>query len=238
MPKISNLKAVFFDLDDTLFDRKRAQQEIVQVIIGKFPDIFTERDKDIVAEAFFKSDQVLTQQFERGSIDHLHIGKGRMVMFLDLLGLNEEFADEILAIYRESYPKINVPVKGAKYVVKNCSERFKIGIISNGTTNIQYEKLKILDINPLLSCILISQEVGLRKPNPDIFLKGAMMLAVKPEECLYIGDSYKNDVMGAKNAGMLVCWFNPKGLLPFDKGIKPDFEIVLLEEILEILDST
>jgi FMN phosphatase YigB (HAD superfamily) len=87
----------------------------------------------------------------------------------------------------------------------------------------------------LFSCIVLSEVVGIRKPDPAIFQKAASLIQIKPAECLYVGDSYINDVIGAKNAGMQACWLNPESLKPQDETIKADFIISKLEELPALL---
>ena len=113
-----------------------------------------------------------------------------------------------------------------------------MGIISNGSPDVQYRKLKTLGIKHLFDCILLSEKVGIRKPDPKIFWKATTSLAKEPEECLYVGDSYERDVLGAKKAGMRACWFNPRGLRLPQEDVEPDFEIGALDHIPEILDGS
>jgi HAD superfamily hydrolase (TIGR01509 family) len=72
---------------------------------------------------------------------------------------------------------------------------------------VQLRKLDTLGIRHVFSCIVLSEEFGIRKPDPRIFFHAAGLLGVSPSECLYIGDSYKNDITGSRAAGMLSCWF-------------------------------
>jgi putative hydrolase of the HAD superfamily len=88
----------------------------------------------------------------------------------------------------------------------------------------------------LFECIVLSEELGIRKPDPAIFWHAAELLDVAPGDCLYIGDSYDNDVVGAKRSGMHVCWFNPAGEAASGE-VKPDLEIRTLEEILRLCDE-
>ena len=229
----TNLKAVLFDIDDTLFDRNRAQREILHLIVRAFRDIFTGIDEERIVQAFFESDRVATQAFNAGgSVDVARIGRSKI--FLRILGLSEDPADKITAMYVTSYPTINAPVRGAELVVSHLARRFQLGIISNSSRDVQYRKLKTLDIKHLFDCIVLSEEVGIRKPDPKIFWRATTSLAREPEECLYVGDSYESDVVGAKKAGMRACWFNPDGLRLPQEDVEPDFEIGALDEILGI----
>lgn len=231
---MSHLKAVLFDLDDTLFDRNKAQEEILDRIVHEFREIFTGIDKKRIFNAFLESDRLMTEEFNAGgSIDEVRIGRSKK--FLKILGLSEEFAEKITEMYIKSYPIINTSVKDAKFVLRNLAKKFQLGVISNGSRDVQYQKLETLGIKDLFHCIVLSEEVGIRKPDPRIFWKATTSLDMEPEECLYVGDSYGTDILGAKKAGMQTCWFNPKNLLP-QEDVEPDFEIHTLDEILGFLE--
>lgn len=231
------MKAVLFDLDDTLYDRDKSQREILRVIVREFPDVFTGMDEERMVDAFIDSDRVAVQKYNAGDhIDEVRIGRTKN--FLKILGLSEkgeDHVDEITAMYLNVYPTLNVPIEGSKSVLENLAEKFQLGLVSNGSLEVQFQKLNTLNIKNIFDCIVLSEEVGIRKPDPRIFLKAAYSLARKPKECLHIGDSYDADILGAKNAGIRACWFNPHGLLPSQAGVKPDFEIGALDEVLDIL---
>ena len=228
--------ALVFDLDDTLFDRNRAQREVLDLIVPEFRVVFGAIDKEKIAAAFFESDRVTTQEFEAGVLAET-FRRRRSKLFLNLLDLNEDLADQITAMYVRRYPTIDAPVSGAKSVVQNLAGRFPLGLVSNGLPDVQYRKLETLGIRGLFKCIVLSGEVGIQKPDPRIFWLATASLVREPEECLYVGDSYAADVVGAKSAGMQVCWFNPQGTSHGQAGIEPDFEITALDEIFGILNG-
>ncbi len=232
---MTNIKAILFDVDDTIFDRDGAQRKILRLIVQKFHDVFAGIDEQTALNAFFESDRLALEKFYAGgSFEELRVARGKE--FLRLLGLNEDFADRITEMYVESYPTIDAPVQGAKSLIRNLAGRFQLGIVSDGFPDTQYRKLRTLGMEDLFDCIVLAGEIGIRKPDPGIFWKAAEILARKPEECLYVGDFYEADVLGAKRAGMQACWFNPDGLRPSQADIIPDYEISKLDEILEILE--
>jgi putative hydrolase of the HAD superfamily len=232
---MTDIKAVLFDLDDTLFDRRKAQNELLHVILKELPLLFHERYEEVVLSAFLESDIAATQEFNAGisvAISRNH----RFQIFLEILGLNTNWSKSIEEAYLKSYPLINTFVTGAEAVVERLARHFQVGIISNGSPDVQHHKLDNLGITDLLNCIILSEEVGIKKPDTAIFYTAANTLNKRPDECLYIGDSYQNDVMGARQAGMKTCWVNPEYLVLSSSDIKPDIQISSLDEIFTHLD--
>ena len=231
-----NIKAVLFDVDDTLFDRKLAQKKVCNLIVEQLPRVFKALKMARIQEAFLKSDQISTDMFNSGaSSEGLRDKRSRL--FLQLLGIKEEYAAMVTELYVRDYPLMNSPIDGAIPVVKKLSRKFTVGVVSNGFPDVQFRKLETMGLNDLFSCIVLSEVIGIRKPDPAIFQKAASIIHIKPADCLYIGDSYINDVIGAKNAGMQACWLNLESIKPQDETVKADFIISNLEELLPVLEK-
>ena len=228
------IHTLFFDIDDTLFDRDRAQREVVGLIIQAFSDIFSNVKPNTIVDAFLESDRIAISEFNAGaSGDVARIGRsGR---FLQLLGLCEDYAPSITTYYQYTYPRINAAVRHAIPVMSHLARKFQLGVISNGLPDVQYQKLETLGIKHLFNCIILSEEIGIRKPASRIFWKATTLSNRLPENCLYIGDTYSSDVIGAKNAGMKACWYNPRGECVQQREVEPDFEIRSLDELLTVL---
>lgn len=105
------------------------------------------------------------------------------------------------------------PIPGAREALEAVRARgLLIGLISNVFhPGLLYRR--ILDREGLFDYFdytLFSSEFPVRKPHPDIFLHAAKMLGVEPEECLYIGDTFDTDIVGAQGVGMGTLWINRK----------------------------
>jgi len=229
---MDKLKAILFDIDDTLFDRDKAQREWARLMIKEFREVFKGIEQKIIVDALLESDRIGTEEFNRThSRDAARVV--RFKTFLKLLNLSSESAESITALYVESYSKINSPVKGAKSVIESLSKTYRLGIVSNGFRDVQYQKLKTLEIKDLFDCIVLSSEVGVWKPDPRLFFRAISLLERQSEECMYVGNFYDDDILGAKKAGMQTCWFNPGGAPAVQKSYKPNYVIRKLDEILE-----
>jgi len=231
-----NIKAVLFDVDGTLFDRGLAQRKVLEIIVRQFSHIFGAFEIERVAKAFAESDRITTEEFEAGaSSNSLRRKRGRL--FLQLLGLreDEDLADAITEVYVRDYPTVDASIPGAVPIVMELSQFFIVGVVSNGLPDVQYRKLEAIGLQQILSCIVLSEEIGIRKPDPRIFHHATRLLRLQPLECLYVGDSYASDVIGAKASGMLTCWLNRGQSVTPSERTKADFLVSSLKQLGEIL---
>ena len=230
----NKIKAILFDVDDTLFDRKQAQLKVLHIIVDSLPEVFGALDFMRVAEASAESDRLIIAEFDAGiSSEGLRDRRNRL--FLNILGLPENIADRISEIYVRELPVCDAPVAGAVQLIGELSGKYELGAVSNGLPDVQYGKLKTIGVRNMLSCIVLSEEVGMRKPDPKIFLHAVRLLGRQPDECLFVGDSYTSDMIGAKKAGMFTCWFNPAKSSIQSEDIKPDFVVNNLLDIPVLL---
>lgn len=89
----------------------------------------------------------------------------------------------------------------------SLKENVNIAILTNGKLKEQNTKIDNLDIRSIFEKnIFISQNIGYEKPDPKAFLNVTSNLNVNPEECLFIGDSFKNDILGALDVNMAAIW--------------------------------
>ena len=161
---------------------------------------------------------------------------GRSKYFLRQLGVDVNNAQKVTTLYQDVYPRIGAAVDGAKQVVKRLAGRFQLGVISNGLPDWQYKKLQTLGLREYFGIIVLSEEVGIRKPDPRIFHKAAALSQREPGQCLHVGDSYHTDVIGAKKAGMKACWFNQREEAIPEGSPSPEYEISMLVELLPIVE--
>jgi len=129
---------------------------------------------------------------------------------------------------------------GAKEVVIELSKRYPLTIVSNGFSEVQYYKFEHSGLKPYLKHIVLSEEVGINKPQPEIFEKALEMNGVTADEAIMIGDSWTHDIVGAKNAGIDTIWVKgEKSKVESQKSKDGEetatYEVTSLAEVLEIL---
>lgn len=226
----NKIKDILFDVDDTLFDRKQAQLKVLHKIVDSLPEVFGPLDFMRVAEASAESDRLTIAEFDTGApSDGLRDRRSKLL--LRILGLPEIIAPKLSEIYVRELPVCDTPVEGAVQLIKELSGKYGLGAVSNGLPDVQYGKLETIGVRNMLSCIVLSEEIGMRKPDPRIFLHAVRLLGRQPDECLFVGDSYISDIIGAKKAGLYTCWFNPANSPIQSEEIKPDF---VVDDLLDI----
>jgi HAD superfamily hydrolase (TIGR01549 family) len=234
LDKLRKTRAVLFDIDDTIFDRNRAQHLALEIIVRKLPEVFKNLEKERIKAAFIESDLITTRDFDAGAPSE-GLRDIRSRLFLRILGISEEYTHIITHMYVREYPAVNAPVPGVKDIVSKLGGKYEMGIVSNGFADVQYTKLDTIGLRQKFTCIVLSEEIGIRKPDPKIFQHAIDVMNLKPGECIYVGNSYTNDVIGAAHAGMTTCWFNREQLEPGIGDIQPDFIINDLSELTTIL---
>jgi FMN phosphatase YigB (HAD superfamily) len=228
------IAAVLFDLDDTLFDRQRTQPAVLDGILRELPELFAGLDRREIANAFYLSDRQGLEIFNQGATQD-QVRLGRSEAFLRLLNLPPGSAQLVADEYTRQYPLVGRPVSGAKQLLAELVHKYPLGLVSNGFADMQQAKLESLGFAGFFDCLTFSAQAGFRKPHPKIFQQAACKLGLTPVECLYVGDSYEDDVLGARAAGMKTCWYNPEGVRLKPGSQKPDFEIGALSAVARLV---
>ncbi len=127
---------------------------------------------------------------------------------------------ELTHYHRTLRPRVKEMLEGLK------SLGLKLGVISNTAAMYQvFDSLEEYGIRDCFSDVTLSSVTGLRKPLPDIFCVSMRQLRVKPEECVYVGDTVSRDIIGSKRAGFAsaiqIC---SKLTGEKDKGVHREFE--------------
>ena len=120
-------------------------------------------------------------------------------------------------------------------VLESLQGRFRLALLTNGVSRIQRAKLEATDLERYFDSVTVSGEVGIGKPDAEVFDLVLARLGAEPSAAVMIGDSLRRDIAGARNAGVCSIWMNRTGTQPTD-GVKPDYEVANLTEVSELLE--
>jgi len=213
---LSTPKFIYFDLDDTLLDHKRAEHAGLSDIFTQF-DLFNGIDIEALSATYHYINKGLWDEYGRGEIDRVTLQRRRFEGTFQKLGLDDTLYQEIGDAYMSHYQKHWEWIKDAKIAYHKIALNYNVGILTNGFAETQWKKIEQFDLKNTAKEIVISEEFGVLKPNRQIFEHSAELVGVEPSEILYVGDSLTSDVEGGSNAGWQVAWFTEQ---PSAEGAK------------------
>lgn len=204
------IKAVIFDIDNTLYSYDNAHRHGWEALLGYVRAQFGMDEAEFSRETAKAAEQVKTQLGAECAA--LHNRALRFQIFLERNHLPIAHAEAMDALYWDTLIRHAEPSPG----ILPCLERLKqagftLGIGTDMTLIYQLKKLNKLQMLPFFDFIVSSEEANTEKPDPKLFRLCAMKAGVSPEECLFIGDSLKKDVLGPRAAGMQSVWYCPDG---------------------------
>lgn len=125
---------------------------------------------------------------------------------------------------------------GAKELITELSGTHAVALLTNGAPDLQREKIAATGMESLFKAIAVSGEHGVGKPKPEIFYRLLSELGVSAAEAVMVGNSLERDIAGARNAGIRSIWIRVPGSEEQDEAV-PDHTITALSEIPGILRS-
>lgn len=206
------VRAVLFDLDDTLFDHYYCSRSALETVQASH-DCFAGMPFEAVERAH---SQLLEQLHKDVMIGRLPIDEARRERFRRLYDVAGIAADERLVnaaatAYRDAYIAARRAIAGAAVLLPLVKDRAKVGIVSNNLLDEQQEKLRQCALEPFVDALVVSEEIGISKPDPAIFRVALERLGCRAEETVMVGDSWGADVVGARATGIRAIWFNRHG---------------------------
>jgi FMN hydrolase / 5-amino-6-(5-phospho-D-ribitylamino)uracil phosphatase len=234
MLQTSKIRAISFDLDDTLWPIwpviERAEKALLDWLSANAP----------MTAALFASPAALREI--------------REYMYNVTLKKKPELVHDLSAIRRESIrlalyragdnPLLAEPAFAAFFAERNrvnyyddalpaiqaLSKRYPLVSISNGNA-----QLDLVGLTPYFVGAVSANSYGTPKPDAGIFREAARVAAVQPEEMLHVGDDTALDVIGALNAGMQAVWLNRRDNLWPMEHQTPTLTVTHLYELTDLL---
>jgi putative hydrolase of the HAD superfamily len=225
---------LFIDLDDTLYDFSAASREAFK---ETYEQLHYERYFDSFEhymEIYTPYNLEMWRLYGEGKITKEELNRRRYSYPLEAVGVNDqklaaEFCREALG----RIPTKGNLVSGATELLEYLRPKYRMYILSNGFVELQSRKMATAGIKRYFDDIILSEEIGVNKPRPELFEYALKKAGAKLEESIMIGDMFDTDIVGAANIGMDQIFFNPKQMT--GTSFKPTYEVRQLLEIKEIL---
>lgn len=205
-------RAILFDLDDTLFDHRHSTREALAAIHSHLPGassltlpVFEERHAEVLEELHLR---VLAGDL---TVDDARLERFRRLATAAGGDIDDAGLERLAARYRETYLAARRAVPGAIDVLAALRSHVRIGVVSNNVVAEQIDKMAVCGLHEYVDAAVISEEVGVSKPNPRIFEIALERLGAAAENGLMVGDSWHADILGARGAGLRAVWFNTRG---------------------------
>ncbi|MBQ7953452.1 MAG: HAD family hydrolase [Clostridia bacterium] len=222
------IKGVVFDLDHTLFDRYATFEECAP--------LWYERFQKYMAPGLGIEDVIVTMTY--ADKNYNHFGWGTVLQYLNESG----FFREPMELYEyeeyiyEGFSKFAVPFTFTDALFEKLWDMdLKIGLITNGSEEVQQAKLKMLGFERKFDEIIICSTPEMRKPKTLPFEIMSQKLGIAPNELMYVGDHPKNDVDASRRAGYTPVWVRTSGIWGYKDIEKCEYQVDTVAEIPEIV---
>lgn len=206
-------RAILFDLDDTLFDHRRASA----IALGA---MHAAHAPDLPFDTFsLKHAEVLEAFHARFLAGEFTLHEARVARMQKLFSAFDRDIDAPTAecaarLYRDQHQSNRRLVAGAFELLAALRGHTRLGIVTNNSTAEQIEKLNALNIADFFDAVVISEDVGVTKPDPKIFTIALERIGASARDTVFVGDNWANDIVGAVNVGMAAVWLDRDSKTP------------------------
>ena len=217
---MSDVKAVLFDLDDTLFDHAHCARTALGTIRASHASLAAIDPLQLE----HTHSHILEDLHGDVAVGRLSLDVARMERFRRLFRFagfepDDALSSSTAAAYRQAYIDSRRAVEGAAALLEAVRIQARVGIVTNNLVAEQREKLRDCGLDRHIDVLMASEEAGVSKPNPAIFALALERLGCLADEAVMVGDSWENDIVGAQSAGIRAVWFNPRGEEPPTPGV-------------------
>jgi putative hydrolase of the HAD superfamily len=152
----------------------------------------------------------------------------------DLLGL----CDRIAVAYGEARDALVDVYPGAIDTLAHVQKLgIPIALLTNGASLPQRQKIERFGLDRIFEHILVEEEFGIGKPEPEVYLHALRLLGVKAEEAWMVGDNYEWEIVAPQSLGIRGIWVNHRGVDPATLPVQPFRTIRTLTELIPLLDG-
>lgn len=223
---------IFFDWDNTLWDFKRNATEALHEVFTSFAlhEFFGTFERFFAIYALRNSE--LWRGYAAGTVSKAHLCSERFEEPLRHCGVANApvLAKKLNAAFLKATLSKTRLMPHARDVVCQLHRRYTISVVSNGFPEVQYTKIENSGLQPYISNVWLSEEIGAAKPNPRFFARALEQCGTTASQVLLVGDDFDTDIKGAQKAGIDAVFYNVQGV-PVPNGI---LTVADLKELLAL----
>ena len=234
VPEDSMVKVILWDIDGTLLDFIASEKCAIRKCLSIF-GIGDVSDEQLTR--YSKINQKYWGFLEKGVLTKPEVLRGRFEEFFALENISFSDIDAFNAEYQVRLGDEVFFNEGAFETVTRLKGRVLQFAVTNGTATAQDMKLKKSGLDKIFDGIFISDKIGAEKPTNAFFEQVWKTVGrFSDREAMIVGDSLTSDIQGGNNAGILCCWYNPKGK-PMPSDLRVDYQISSIPQIEQVLVS-
>jgi putative hydrolase of the HAD superfamily len=228
---IMKYEVIMFDADDTLFDFEKSEIYALQNSMEEYHITFNEDN----VKTYKEINKAVWKELENGLITQKELNVERFRRFSEKLNIKTNAA-EFAQSYVKHLADASFLYEESMDIAKSLYKNYRLTILSNGLKEVQNKRIRHSIIAEYFEDIVISEEVGISKPNPKIYeLALNNVNYTDKSKVLMVGDSLASDIRGGINFGIDTCWLN-RGHIVNTSGLQPTYEIYSLPELKKILE--
>ena len=242
---------VIFDLFDTIVDfnfnhlptielkgfrSRTTSTEVYEVFKQDYPDVSFEEFYQPFIDSYHEFQETKLKEFKEFP------NRNRFKLMLSKMHLDptenqDELEDKMVIAHMDALTRcVEFPEENKKTLEYIKTKDYRMAIVSNfDYSPTAYKLIDKLEIRSLFDEIIISDDVGWRKPKDIIFQAAIDKLAIKPNEALFVGDNYNADVVGSKAMGMDAAWINKKNQPADNLNPEPDYIMKNLPDLINFI---
>ncbi|MGW7423832.1 HAD family hydrolase [Streptomyces sp. NPDC054813] len=204
------IRAVVWDVDDTLFDYTSADREGMRAHLAA-EGLLTGRES--AEAALVRWREITDEQWARFSAGEVSFEGQRLDRVRVFLGkeLTDDEADAWFCRYRAHYEAAWALFPDVVPALDALAAGYRHAVLSNSSLHVQDHKLRTLGVHDRFETILCAAELGVSKPEAGAFLAACAALELAPHQVAYVGDHPEIDGRGAADAGLLSVWLDRHG---------------------------
>lgn len=227
-------KNLFFDLDDTLWAFSQNARDTFEEMYRKYGyDRFFQSFQHFYT-LYQRRNVELWEEYGNGQVTKEELNRQRFLYPLEAVGagdatLAKNFSDDFFSVI----PTKSKLMPHAREVLEYLSTKYNLYILSNGFQELQCHKMRSAGIDRYFKKVVLSDDIGVLKPWPEIFHFALSTTQSELRDSLMVGDSWENDITGARGVGMHQAFYDVTGKTEFP--FQPTYHIRDLKELMQIL---